>query len=74
VETLAEETFDELESRIDHPMWEDQEFEFEMEDKLKERDGAELLSAITTSLTRLKLSREIKIARQDAVVLALATR
>jgi hypothetical protein len=72
MESLVEETFDELESRINHAMWEDREFEYDMEDKLNERDGAELLSTMITGLTRLKLSREIKIARRDAVVLALA--
>ncbi len=72
LESLLEETFEELEERIHRPMWEDREFAFDFKDTLDEKESSRLLSGMLRNLAGLKQSREIKIARRDAVVLAIA--
>ncbi|QEG25100.1 hypothetical protein [Mariniblastus fucicola] len=68
--TLVEESFDELEQRVHRPMWEDRDFT--LEERLEEKDGSGMLSGLIGQLGRLKDAREIKIAYQDAVLLAIA--
>jgi len=51
-------------------MWEDKEFDFEA--YLDERDSSGMLMGLLTAMDHVTAAREVKIAYQDAVVLAIA--
>jgi len=70
MELLVEEAFAELEARIQKPMWEDSDSSFE--EYLNEKDDSGMLAGLFMSMQQVKAASEVKIAIQDAVVLALA--
>ena len=71
LEATVEEVFESLQTRICRPMWEDVDFFDEFTSWVNEIDGAEIMTGIE-GIALQKMAREVRIARRDAVVLALA--
>ena len=69
-EEVITETYDELSRHMNTKMWEDSDFDYQA--YIAEKDSSGLLKSIVFVPSQIKQSREVKIARQDAVLLALA--
>ena len=71
MESLVDEAFEQLEKESQLTMWQWLESDFDFETFLKEKDESGFLFGMIGT-RGLSQSREVKIARQDAVLLALA--
>ena len=72
MELLIEEVFEEMEKAAQLTMWEELESSIDLEEFIDERDESGFLLGLVGFNTNLSQAREVKIARQDAVLLALA--
>ena len=73
MELLVDEVFEEMGKAAQLTMWQELESDFDLETFLKDNDESGFLYGILGAYDRgLSQSREVKIARQDAVLLALA--
>jgi len=70
MEILFENSFDEWSQRVQRPMWEVEDTDWE--DYLEQQDNSGLLKATIGGLGGVKIAREVKLAYRDAVLLALA--
>ena len=72
MELLVDEAFEEVEKHFQLTMRQELESDFDLEEILDEKDETGFLHKIFGAFVGLNQARETKIARQDAVLLALA--
>ena len=72
VQSGLDEVFQEIEKAAQRTMWQSFESDFDLEELLMEKDESGFLLGMTSAFDNLILGREVRIARQDAVLLALA--